>query len=117
MILHPTPLPADNEYIKKLKQAIPPDNTTAKEASQHTMGFSYHQVMGEVIWPMVKCCPDISPAVVKLSQYLENPAEEHYIAAKHLASIYIANTIEGKLHPYTPITTQSNATPRPSLMQ
>jgi hypothetical protein len=42
---------------------------------------------------MVKCQPDISPAVVKLSQYLENPAEEHYIAAKHLASIHLANTV------------------------
>jgi hypothetical protein len=48
-LLHPTPLPADNDYVKKLEQAIPPDNTTAKEALQHTMGFSYHQVMGEVI--------------------------------------------------------------------
>jgi hypothetical protein len=50
-------------------------------------------VIGETLWPMIKCRPDISPHVIKLSQYLENPAREHYEATRELAR-YLALTID-----------------------
>jgi len=42
------------------------------------MAFNYRQVIGEVIFPMMKCRPEIAPHAIKLSQYMENPGAEHY---------------------------------------
>jgi hypothetical protein len=44
------------------------------------MKFNYRQVIGELIYAMVTCRPDISFPVIKLSQYSSNPAREHYKA-------------------------------------
>jgi hypothetical protein len=56
------------------------------------MGFSYRQVIGEIIYPMMKCRPDISFHATKLSQYMDNPAAIHYQALRLLCS-YLAATI------------------------
>jgi hypothetical protein len=61
------------------------------------MGFKYRQVMGEVIYPTMKCRPDIINHAIKLSQYLENPAEEHYHALCDLVG-YLAATIEDGIY-------------------
>jgi hypothetical protein len=57
------------------------------------MGFNYRKVIGETLWPMIKCGPDISPHIIKLSQYLENPTLEHYEVARTIAS-YLAVTMD-----------------------
>lgn len=44
---------------------------------------------------MVKCRPDFAPHVIKLSQYLNNPAREHYQAARLLADYLAATITEG----------------------
>lgn len=85
------PMSGDNEYIRKLDGATPPDDSTAKLQLQSEFGFKYRQVIGEVLYPMVKCRPDISTAVIKLSQYMANPAREHYQAVHNLVK-YIAAT-------------------------
>ena len=59
------------------------------------MGFSYRQVIDEAIFAMTICCIDISPAIIKLSQYTENPAECHYIALKNLWAFLAAAKSEG----------------------
>ena len=38
--------------------------------------------MGEVLYPMIKCHPDISAHAILLSQYMNNPGEPHYVALK-----------------------------------
>jgi hypothetical protein len=63
-----------------------------KQQLQMKMGFNYHQVISEVIYPMMKCYPDIAFHATKLSQYMENPAEEHYKALQQLCT-YLAATI------------------------
>lgn len=40
--------------------------------------------MGEVLYPMIKCRPDISAHAILLSQYMNNPGEPHYVALKQL---------------------------------
>mmetsp|Transcript_22056 Transcript_22056/g.31604 ORF Transcript_22056/g.31604 Transcript_22056/m.31604 type:complete len:123 (+) Transcript_22056:550-918(+) len=76
-----------------MEQATPPTTTSEQQQLQQAMGFSYRSVIGELIWPMVKCRPDFAPHVIKLSQYLNNPAKEHYAAARQLAE-YLAATID-----------------------
>jgi hypothetical protein len=51
--------------------------------------------MGEVLYPMVKCRPDISVHAIFLSQYINNPGEEHYKALKSLICYLAATSSEG----------------------
>ena len=88
----PLPLPAETTFIRELEAATPPSTTDEQEQLQKQMGFNYRSVIGELIWPMVKCRPDFAPHVIKLSQYLSNPARAHYEAARLLAN-YLAATI------------------------
>ena len=46
------------------------------------MGFSYKQGIGELIYALVTCRPDISFALIKLSQYSMKPARLHFEALK-----------------------------------
>jgi hypothetical protein len=85
----------DNEYIRKLDSAIPPDDPNAQSALQQKFGFKYRQVIGEILYPMVKCRPDISTAVIKLSQYMANPASDHYQAVHNLVKYIAATYTEG----------------------
>jgi len=89
------PLPADKEFIKQLEEATPPSSQSEIDTLRQEMGFNYRQVLGEIIWPMIKCRPDISPHAIKLSQYLDNPAREHYHAAKLLVDYLAATITEG----------------------
>lgn len=95
--VNPIPLPAESAFVKALEQAVPPSTDTEQQSLRTEMGFPYRSVIGELIWPMVKCRPDFDPHVIKLSQYLNNPAREHYQAAKQLAD-YLAATITEGIH-------------------
>jgi hypothetical protein len=44
------------------------------------MGIKYCHAMGEILYPMIKCCPDILAHVILLSQYMANPGEPHFLA-------------------------------------
>ena len=80
----PIPMKAEAAYIRSLEQATPPSNDIARIKLQRKMGINYRQVIGELIYAMVTCRPDISFPLIKLSQYSTNPAEEHYQAAKEI---------------------------------
>ena len=95
--LNPVPLPADSAYIKKLESAVVPNTLTDKLKLKESMGFNYRQVIGEVIFPMMKCRPEIAPHAIKLSQYMENPAAEHYNALRDLVA-YLAATIDDGIY-------------------
>jgi hypothetical protein len=88
-----TPLPADVNYIISLEQAILPATEDEKDNLRQRMGWNYRQVIGELIYPAVKCRPDILYPITKLSQYMDNPAEAHYHALLHICK-YISTTID-----------------------
>jgi len=91
------PLPADSAYIRALENATVPSTLPEKLALKEKMGFNYRQVIGEIIFPMMKCRPEIAPHAIKLSQYMENPAEEHYQALRDILS-FLANTIDDGIY-------------------
>ncbi len=93
----PIPLPADPTYIQNLEKAQTPVTETQQKQLQQQMGFSYRQVIGELLYPMVKCRPDIAFHITKLSQYMANPASEHYQALIHLCQ-YVAATINNGIY-------------------
>ena len=61
------------------------------------MGFNYRQAIGELLYAMVTCRPDISYACIKMSQYSKDPAEEHYKAVREIFN-YLAQTVDDGIY-------------------
>ena len=57
----------------------------------------YREMIGSLIYIMTCTRPDLSWIVSKLSQYLAEPKQQHWIAAKHLLR-YLKGTIDQELH-------------------
>ena len=77
---HTTPIPNmdDKTYVRMLENATPPSTPVDRSKLQLEMNFNYRQAVGELIFAMTTCRPDISFPLIKLSQYAQNPAKEHY---------------------------------------
>jgi dUTP pyrophosphatase len=80
----PIPMKSEATYIRTLEQAVPPSTPRAQIRLQKEMQLNYRQAIGELIYALVTCRPDISFPLIKLSQYSTNPAREHYEAIKQL---------------------------------
>jgi hypothetical protein len=94
---HPIPFPSDKTALAKILNCPIPTTDLEKKQLESNMGIKYHHVMGEVMYPMVKCRPDISTHAIILSQFMNNPGEAHYIALKELVK-YLAATISEGIH-------------------
>lgn len=93
----PVPLPADSTYIRNLETATVPQTVREKQQLKERMGFNYRQVIGEIIFPMMKCRPEIAPHAIKLSQYMENPAELNYQALRDILG-FLAKTVDDGIY-------------------
>ena len=97
----PLPIKSDNTYIKNLEKAVPPNTDIDIRKLQLEMGLNYRQAIGELIYVMITCRPDISFPLIKLSQYSKNPAREHYEAVKHIFQ-YLQSTVDDGLYFWRP---------------
>ena len=86
----PIPMQADAEYRHKLENATPATPQERQKLEQE-FKFKYRQGVGELLYAMVTCRPDIAFPVVKLSQYSVAPSRIHFEAIKQLY-IYIKQT-------------------------
>jgi Reverse transcriptase (RNA-dependent DNA polymerase) len=87
---HPSPNESDRHdnvplspgSIKSLQRLDPGpmEGTTAHHVLQDKMKFSYHQVLGELIYAYVVARLNIGYAVTLLACFSQSPAEEHYNA-------------------------------------
>ena len=87
------PMKTTHGYHKSLEEAnrpLTPDSTIKLQRNQ---GFNYRQAIGELLYAMVTCRPDISYPVIKLSQYSNNPGDIHYKAIKELMH-FLHDTID-----------------------
>jgi hypothetical protein len=80
----PLPFSSDKASIKKILQYDTPKTVDEQQRLEEQMGIKYRHVMGKVLFPTVKCRPDISVHAIVLSQYMNNPAQAHYKALKDL---------------------------------
>jgi hypothetical protein len=92
----PIPMSDEKSYIQKLDDAIPPTSEIDKTKLQVEMNFNYRQAIGELIYAMVTCRPDILFPLIKLSQHSSNPAKEHYLAVINIFK-YLNATIDDGL--------------------
>ena len=80
----PIPMRYESKHIHELETEKGPVDQLEKTMLEDKMKFSYRQALGEALYAMVTCRPDISVAISKLSQYANNPAEVHYVALKNV---------------------------------
>ena len=73
----------DSKYNKAIEVAIPMDTKELHKVEKE-YGFSYREGIGELIYAMVTCRPDISFPLTKLSQYSAAPAKLHFEAVQGL---------------------------------
>lgn len=76
--MHSTP-----DYQRKLEDATPCTDQERK-TMERQYGFSYRQGIGELIYAMITCRPDMSYSVIKLSQYSMRPAPIYFEAVKQI---------------------------------
>jgi len=86
----PTPLPPDATWIKKFNAAVGPSDPKEQTRPAAKMQVNYKAGVGEFIWAMRTCRPDIAFTSVKLLQSNSAPAEHHYHGLKHaIRYVYI----------------------------
>ena len=88
------PMRSDHSYIHDIETATPLTESERYEYEQE-LGFTYRQAIGEIIYALVTCRPDISFAAIKLSQYSASPAQKHYDAVKDIYRYLKATINEG----------------------
>jgi hypothetical protein len=80
----PTPLPQAESFLKSFHSAVGDPSPVQQEKLGKQMGIQYRNGVGELIYALVTCRPDISYAVVKCAQSTTAPHEIHYHALKHI---------------------------------
>jgi hypothetical protein len=60
----------------------PLEGTSEHRALETEIGFSYRQLLGELVYAYVVCRLDIAYAITLLSRFSSAPAREHYLALK-----------------------------------
>ena len=79
----PTPLPCDPSWFKKFNAATGDPDPKKQADLAKQMNLSYRSGVGELIWAMTTCRPDLAYASVKLSQSNGCPHEHHYHGLRH----------------------------------
>ena len=90
----PIPMRSDSAYLHTIETAEPFQQED-RIAYENTLGFTYRQAIGEIIYALVTCRPDISFAAIKLSQYSAAPAKIHYDAVKEIYKYLKATKDDG----------------------
>jgi hypothetical protein len=74
----PTPLPTDSTWLKKFNAAIGSPDKTEQDQLAKAMKLKYRDGVGELLWAMTTCNPDLVFTSVKISQSNSCPHEHHY---------------------------------------
>lgn len=80
---HPTPLPATPQFMDSFMMAKGSTDKTAQAKLAKEQGLGYRNDIGELIYVMITCCPDLSYAVTAAAQHSAAPHELHYHGLKH----------------------------------
>ena len=64
---YPIPMKNESDFQKHLEMAQPSTTEKAQQTLEKKMGFKYRRAIGEFLYAMVTCRPNISFPVIKLS--------------------------------------------------
>eukprot|EP00804_Cyclotella_cryptica_P030736 CCRYP_009176-RA/>CCRYP_009176-RA protein AED:0.05 eAED:-0.06 QI:0/-1/0/1/-1/1/1/0/645 len=91
----PLPIPTHESFLKTFHQAVGNNDPNTLATLQQRYHFGYRNGVGELIYAMVTCRPDISTVTVKCAQHSANPAEIHFQAVKHAIKYLVATRKDG----------------------
>ena len=91
--LNPTPLPTTSGFAKAFLSSVGKEEN--QKDLEKRMQISYRSGVGELIYALVTCRPDISHAVVRCAQNCICPHETHYHAVKHILKYLFLTKSEG----------------------
>ena len=97
----PTPFPSDANWWRDFNAAIGDPDPKEQGTLAKSMQLSYRAGVGEMIWAMTTCRPDVAFASVKLSQSNSCPHKIHYHGLKH-ALKYLYSTREDGIYYWRP---------------
>jgi hypothetical protein len=85
-------VPMSVDSASNLLDKVGPLEATPEHSDlEQEIGFSYRQVLGEVVYAYVVCRLDIAFAVTLLSRFATAPARKHYLALKNIVK-YLRRT-------------------------
>ena len=88
-----SPLPTDCIEQKMYSEEGVSEGTFAHLVLEKAKGFSYQQLLGELMYSYITCRPDIGYAVTTLSNCSFAPTDYHYKLLKGVVE-YLRNTID-----------------------
>ena len=91
----PTPFPSDKDWLKGLNSTTGSNDPKVISKLESSHQVKYRGGVGELIWAMTTCRPDLAFASVKLSQSNSTPAEIHFHALKHAIRYLYATRTDG----------------------
>jgi hypothetical protein len=112
----PTPLHTTPQFIKALQTEEGNPDPVAQCTLKKKMGFSYRSSIGQLVYAMVCCRPDLSFAIVKLSQHNMCPGKVHFDGVQHTLKYLYQSQSEGLYYWRTTPQTELESTPLPTTL-
>jgi hypothetical protein len=91
----PTPLGSSESFLKHLYSTVGDPSPKVIADLEKSHRIKYRKAIGELIWPMTTCRPDIAQATVKCAQASAAPADVHFCAVKSIFRFLAATTSDG----------------------
>ncbi len=93
----PTPLPPDSTWLKKFNAAIGLPDKTEQDQLAKAIKLNYRGGVGELIWAMTTCRPNLAFTSIKLSQL--NSVDNIAVSGTHaLESAILSSGLQGAHH-------------------
>jgi hypothetical protein len=90
-----TPLPSDQTWLRIFNAAIRDPDAKVQSQLAKSMQLIYQSGVGELIWAMTTCHPDLTYTSVKLSQSNSCPHELHFHGLKHALKFLYSSKDDG----------------------
>jgi len=91
----PTPLPSTKKFMTLFLNAIGVSDPKIQGELEKTMRILYRSAIGELIYAMTTCRPDIAYATVRASQYSTRPHAIQYHGVRHIIRYLYATKDDG----------------------
>ena len=90
-----TPLPVQKNFLKDFLANKGSTDEKDQDQLAKEMGFKYRSGIGELIYAMITCRPDLSYGVVRAAQFSVCPSKIHYHGVRHLLKYLYATKSDG----------------------
>ena len=111
----PTPLPSNKTFMTTFLNAKGNPDPAEQSKLSKAMKISYRSAIGELIYAMTTCRPDISYATVRAAQYSSNPHDIHYHGLRHILKYLHATKDDGLYYWRTSANSNLPSIPPPTI--